>query len=95
MAIKTRRIVLYVHHSRDRDGDIVFFFKDMQIGGGHALVQSSPVVSIRRSRSAVLDLRGRGGLGKYLIETQRSLYEVQMPHDRAEHLARELRVGLP
>jgi hypothetical protein len=91
VAIRKRQCVVYVHHTRDSDGDVILYFRDMRICGGHALVQSSPIVSIRRGTSAVVDRQGQGGLGKYIITTQHTEYDVQMPHDRADHLARELR----
>jgi hypothetical protein len=93
VTFRIRRSVVYRHHTRDRDGDVILYFLDMRIGGGRALLQSSPVVAIRKSPSAVLDRTGRGGLGKYLISTRHTDYEVQMPHDRAEHLTRELGLG--
>jgi hypothetical protein len=86
-----RKQVLYVHHTRDADGDVVFYFVDAR-DAGRALRQSSPVVSLRRLLSAVFDPQGRGNLAKYLIVTQNSEYEVQMPRDKAQHLAQELRM---
>jgi hypothetical protein len=81
--------VVYLHHTRDRDGEVVFFFLDRERNGDEPL-QSSPVNTIRRCRSAVLDLKGHGSLGRYLITTQNTLYEVQLPLDKADHLAQEL-----
>jgi hypothetical protein len=94
MALNKRQCVVYVHHTRDRDGDVILYFTDMRNDSGQAPFQSSPVVSIRRSTSAVLDRNGQGGLGKYIITTQNTDYEVQMPHELAKHLARELRRSL-
>jgi hypothetical protein len=86
---RTRKYVHYLHHTRDADGNVIFFFVDPRdtVGVRH---RSSPVRALRRAGSAVLDLQGRGNLGKYLIVTQNSEYEVQMPCGRAEHLAAEL-----
>jgi hypothetical protein len=81
--------VVYLHHTRDRDGDVVFYFLERERGGDQPL-QSSPIVSIKRGVSAVLDVKGRGNLGRYTLVTQNTEYEVQMPHDKADHLAREL-----
>jgi hypothetical protein len=81
--------VIYLHHTRDRDGEVVFYFLDHERSGEEPL-QSSPVCSIRRCHSAVLDLSGHGSLGRYHIATQNTLYEVQLSLDKADHLAREL-----
>jgi hypothetical protein len=90
MTVSTpRKLVLYVHHTRDTDGDIILLFTDPR-DAGRSLRKSSQVVSLRRLLSAVHDPQGRGNLAKYLIVTQNSEYEVQMPRDTAEHLAREL-----
>jgi hypothetical protein len=87
-----RNPVLYMHHTRDADGDVVFFFVHPR-DAGRSLRKSSPVVGLRRLLSAVHDPDGRGNLAKYLIVTRNSEYEVQMSRDTAQHLAREL--GLP
>jgi hypothetical protein len=94
-APRKRRIVLYLHHTRDRDGEVIFYFHDPQIGVNGAVMQSSPVVHIRRSFSAVLDRHGRGDQGKYIICTTNTDYEVQMSREKGEHLAMELGVRLP
>jgi hypothetical protein len=86
---ETPKAVVYLHHTRDRDGEVVFFFLDREKSGDEPL-QSSPVRNLRRSRSAVLDLKGHGSLGRYLISTQNHVYEVQLPLDKADHLAQEL-----
>jgi hypothetical protein len=81
--------VVYLHHTRDRDGEVVFFFLDHERSAEEPL-QSSPVTSIRRCHSAVVDRAGHGALGRYQIATQNTLYEVQLPLDKTDHIAREL-----
>jgi hypothetical protein len=90
MTIKKRQSVVYVHHTRDCDGDVILYFRDTRTPGGQPPLQSSPVISIRRSPSAVVDCAGRGGLGKYILTTQNSDYEIQIAHDLARHIIREL-----
>ena len=86
----TCKYVHYLHHTCDADGNVIFFFVDPRDKVG-VRYRSSPVRALRRTGSTVLDLQGRGNLGKYLIVTQNSEYEVQMPCERAEHLAAQLR----
>lgn len=93
-ATRVPKPVLYVHHTRDADGDVVCFFVDPQDPAGE-LRQSSPVARLRMAGSAVLDRAGRDDLGKYVLSTQNSDYEVQLSHERAEHLAWELGQVLP
>jgi len=95
LTYRTRKSVVYLHHTRDRDGDLIFYFTDAQHIADGTFLQSSPLVGIRRSWSAVLDHQGRGNLGKYILATRNTEYEVQMPHDKAAHLALELGVALP
>jgi hypothetical protein len=90
---QTRKAVTYLHHTRDRDGDVIFYFLDPERPTGNQVMQSSPVLGLSRCLSAVLDPEGRGNVGKYIITTQNTCYEVQMPRDKAEHLLRE--VGVP
>ncbi len=85
-----RKCVLYLHHERDSDGDLIFYFIDPSRGSAGEILQSSPIVEIRRSLSAVIDLKGDGEVGKYVILTRHSAYEVQMPRRRAEQMARAL-----
>jgi hypothetical protein len=86
---KVRKNVFYLHHTRDRDGDVVFIFLDREHSGEEP-VQSSPVTGIRRFMTATLDLKGKGNLSRYLITTQNTEYAVEMTRDRADHLAAEL-----
>jgi hypothetical protein len=87
---RLRQAVVHLHQTRDRDGDGIFYFYAPQRCHDGEYMQSSPIVSIRRCLSAVLDRRGRGNRGKSILMTLHSDYEVQMPHDTAEHLAVEL-----
>ena len=84
-----RKPVIYLHHTRDADGDVIFFFIDPRDPGA-AVRQSSPVRSLRRASSAVLDLHGHGSLATYILATANSEYQVQLPRDTANHLAAEL-----
>jgi hypothetical protein len=90
---RTRKHVQYLHHTRDADGDVIFYFVDPQMGD--EVRQSSPVVGLRRLPSPVLDVQGSGDLVKYLIATQNTDYEVQLPHQKAAHLALELGLSCP
>lgn len=91
---RLRRTVLYLHHTRDADGDVVFYFVDPTRCGDGEFLQSSPVVRLRRLSGPVLERdQVQAGRGKYLIVTQNTDYEVQLSHERAAHLARE--VGSP
>jgi hypothetical protein len=83
------RNVIYLHHTRDHDGDVVFYFLDHERAGEEPM-QSSPITGIRRYLSAVLDLDGHGSLTRYLLTTKNTEYLVQMPRDKADHLAREV-----
>jgi hypothetical protein len=84
-----RKQVRYLHHTRDTDGDVIFYFLD-PLKEEADMMQSSPVVGIAPVRSAVLDVASHGRLGKYVILTQNTAYEVQMPADKADHLLLEL-----
>jgi hypothetical protein len=88
-ASEAPKSVVYLHHTRDKDGDVVFFFLDREKSGTEP-VRSSPVLGIRRCHSAVLDVKGHGRMGRYVVTTQNTVYEVQMPLDKADHLAKEL-----
>jgi hypothetical protein len=92
--VRQKKCVLYLHHTRDADGDMIFFFVDPSRGPAGTVLQSSPILGIRRASSAVLDLLGDGQQGKYVILTDHSAYEVQMPRAKAEHLAEELSLSL-
>ena len=81
--------VVYRHHTRDPDGDIILYFVDNRQDPG-ALVKSSPVVSIKRATYVALDTGLDGQVGKYLVSTQNTIYEVAMSRAQAEHLAREI-----
>jgi hypothetical protein len=84
-----RKQVRYLHHTRDTDGDVIFYFLD-PLKEEAGIMQSSPIVGIATVRSAVLDVTNHGRLGKYVIVTQNTAYEVQMPADKADHLLLEL-----
>jgi hypothetical protein len=83
------RAVHYLHHTRDPDGDVVFFFNEAGPAAQEPK-QSSPILWIRRKRTATIDRGGNGALCRYAIHTQNSLYEVQIPRDKADHLAKEI-----
>ena len=59
------------------------------------MLQSSPITNLRRIPSAVIDGCGHGHIARYRITTQNTEYEVQMPWDKADHLAKELGLTLP
>lgn len=80
-----RKRVTYLHHTRDTDGDVVFFFKE----GDGPSVQSSPITSVQRSRIKPTFATGRT-MALYVVTTQNSTYEVLLPKDVAEHLRREI-----
>ena len=84
---RNRKCVIYLHHRRDHDGDVLFYFLDVQDGDDAKVMQSSPIERIRRSYSAVIDPEGCGNLARYIISTQNTDYQVQMPVQRAAHLA--------
>jgi hypothetical protein len=90
------RSVHYLHHTRDNDGDVIFYFSDgsTEEGGGLAVLGSSPITALCRLRSGVVD---RGGLGKtrYVLRTRNNDYLLYLTQDHAAHLARELGVALP
>jgi hypothetical protein len=67
----------------------------MRICEDRTPIQASPVVAIRKSTSTVLDRHGRGGLGKYVITTQNSEYEVYLTRGQAEQLVREMHARSP
>jgi hypothetical protein len=93
LAPRPRKLVQYLHHTRVRDGDVVFFFVDPHMGNN--LRQSSRVVGLRRLPGPVLDVQGSGDLIKCLIATLNTDYEVQLPHQKADHLAVELGLSGP
>ncbi len=93
-ATANRRSVQYLHHTRDPDGDIIFYFSDPQTNPDGAVEKSSPVVAMRRVANGVVD-RGGSGLARYILTTQNSEYEIQMVRDKASHLAMELGIALP
>jgi hypothetical protein len=82
------RHVVYLHHARDTDGEVIFFFTDPDAGGAEYC--SSPVTGLRRLRSAVIDQQKHGVLARFRITTHNTDYETQMPQDKAAHLATEL-----
>lgn len=86
--------VLYLHHTRDADGDVLFYFVDPARCGDGDVLQSSPIVGLKRLPALVVQREGvAAGKGRYLISTANTDYAVQLSHERAAHLAREL--GLP
>ena len=54
------RRVNYLHHTRDRDGDVIFYFSDPLNFGDAAVLTSSPVTGMRRVLSGVVDAQGGG-----------------------------------
>jgi hypothetical protein len=94
MSTRDRRQVVYLHHTRDKDGDVILYFVDRP-HTGEQVMQSSPVTAIRRLSSAVIDLEGHGAMAKYLISTAHTDYEVQMAKDKADHLATEVGGTIP
>jgi hypothetical protein len=90
---KGKRRVTYLHHTRDADGDVVLHFVDPTKNSPERM-QTSPVQRVKPIPSPVIDLTKRGPLGRYLITTQNTDYEVQMPRAAAEHLIIELGVPL-
>lgn len=93
-AAEPARAVTYLHHTRDAEGDVVFFFTDAAAADRQAVLQSSPVQGLRRVATAVIDRRGHGDLARYRITTEHTEYDVQMPADKADHLALELGLTL-
>ena len=79
------KVVSYLHHTRDADGDVVFFFKD----GEAEPLQSSPIVDVQQLPEKPGFVTGRT-LARYLITTSNSAYEVVIPKDTADHLLREI-----
>jgi hypothetical protein len=92
--VKTARWVEYLHHTRDSDGEVIFYFVDPTSGDDRPALKSSPVKGLRRLPGAVIEGRGRGCLARYRITTLNSEYEVQMAADKADHLAKELGITL-
>jgi hypothetical protein len=92
---RPKRSVRYVRHGRDADGDLIMYFVDPCRPSGGALMQSSPIVGLRRVYSAVIDLQGGGAVGRYVVRTCNTDYEVQMSPAAAEQLAVELGTSLP
>jgi hypothetical protein len=88
--INRRKYAVYLGHRCDLDGDVLFYFRDLAVGAGDKVFQSSPVQGIRRLRSPVIDQHGNGRLARYIIETENSEYEVQMPVEAARHLGSQL-----
>lgn len=86
MSDRILKRVLYIHHSRLADRDLVFLFKDPSICNGDELVRSSAIKSLRRYGSSFGN--------SYVITTESSDYLVQMSLGRADHLAMELSVSL-
>jgi hypothetical protein len=84
--------VTYLHHTRDADGDVILHFVDPTKQSPERM-QTSPVQRVKPIPSPIIDLGKRGPLGRYLIATQNTEYEVQMPRAAAEHLIIEL--GIP
>jgi hypothetical protein len=87
---RSTRSVVYVHHTRDRDGDVILYFTDPQAADRRTTMQSSPVLGLRR----VYDGVPTGDLGRYIVSTRNTDYDLQMPREKAHHLARELNLTL-
>lgn len=85
---RQRREVVYRHHSRDSDGDVVLFFIDL--AEPENLLKSSPVISIERSYAAIFDAKGHGDLASVVISTRQTAYTTTMPLRLFEHLQIEL-----
>jgi len=77
MRLPTR--VTYLHHTRDQDGDVVFYFTDRTA----EVHQSSPLVKL-------VCLATEGVQARCVLCTQNNNYEAQIPLEKAEHLAVEL-----
>ena len=52
------RRVNYLHHTRDRDADVVFYFSDPPNLDIPVVLTSSPVIGMRRVLSGVVDAGG-------------------------------------
>jgi hypothetical protein len=87
---RPRREVIYVHHTKDQDGDVVLRFRDLTAGDPSALFVSSPIVGVKRLYAAVFDAAGRGDLASVLVSTTRTDYATTMPVRLFEHLQTEL-----
>ena len=68
---------------------MILFFTDPQGADRRITMQSSPVVSLRR----VYDGVPAGDLGRYIVSTSNTDYDLQIPREKAHHLARELNLS--
>jgi hypothetical protein len=92
--MRPTRSVRYVRHERDGDGDLILYFVDPCRLPTSDLLWSAPVGGLRRVYSAVIDLRGEGAVGRYVVRTADTDYEVQMSWAAAQLLAWELGTSL-
>jgi hypothetical protein len=84
------KAVLYLHHTRDTDGEVIFYFREGNVDGEP--LRSSPILAIKKVVSGGSIASGRS-LAPFHIVTRNSVYEVVLGHDTAEHLAREIAVS--
>jgi hypothetical protein len=87
---RSTRSVVYVHHTRDRDGDVILYFTDPKAGDRRTTMQSSPVLGLRRVYEAALT----GDVARYIVSTRNTDYDLHMPREKAHHLAKELHLTL-
>jgi hypothetical protein len=85
-----RREVVYVHHTRDKDLDVLLLFRDLTSPDPAALIRSSPVLAVRRTLAAVFDAEGRGDLVSVEVNTANTTYTLTMPWRLFLHLQREI-----
>lgn len=85
---RQRREVVYRHHSRDSDGDVVLFF--VNLSEPENLLKSSPVLAVERTYAAIFDAKGYGDLTSVVIITRQTVYNTTMPLRLFEHLEIEL-----
>ena len=86
------RRVNYLHHTRDKDGDVLLFFTDPAATDPQAILQSSPITGLRKIPNAVIDTTGRGNLCRFLVVTAHTDYEITIAREKADHLSLEVGV---
>jgi hypothetical protein len=82
-----RRRVNYLHHTRDSDGNVILYFS---LPPSVEVYQSSAVRGIARLDLGATGPGGYRGRARYVVSTENSAYEVEMPLATADHLAVEL-----
>jgi hypothetical protein len=94
MASSRPRKIVWVHHLElDRDGDLICYYDVTCGASARYRYQSSPVAGIRKAGSAIIEQAAGCTEGNYIIATQSTDYEVQLPQQVAAQIEAILLAG--